>query len=183
MYKNEFKELGEFSKQFQLEEYQRVYSAYKLPPKEQKEIAIIGKSNVGKSTLINTLINHNIAKSSKHPGCTRWLGYIKLHNLTLIDIPGYGFSSVSKGRKAAWGEMIEKYIKSKRADFVLILIDSRRGMQLIDTQIAEYFQTEYAYIYTKFDKGNDLPLQENIFAFSAKTGVGVLELRKTLANI
>lgn len=179
----EFKELGKFSKDFKVEEYKRVYSAYNLPLKEKKEIAIIGKSNVGKSTLINTLLNYNIAKSSKHPGCTRWLGYIKLTNFTLIDIPGYGFASVSKGRKAAWGEMMEEYIQSKRADFVFILIDSRRGIQIIDTQICEYFQAQYAYIYTKFDKADNKQLPNNTFAFSAKNGTGVMELRDMITSL
>lgn len=180
-----FKELGQFSKQLQLEEYSRVYSLRNLPPKTQPEIVIIGKSNVGKSTLINTLLNHSIAKTSKHPGCTRWLGYIKLRDISLIDVPGYGFASVSKGRRKFWGQMMEEYIASQRCDLALILVDSRRGIQVIDTEIGQHIGCEHIYLYTKYDKHNEATdhLPENTIAVSAKNGTGILQLREILCGL
>jgi len=180
-----FKELGEFSKILQLEKYMRVYSTKDLPKKTQPEIVIIGKSNVGKSTLINTLINHAITKTSRNPGCTRWLGYLQLRGINIIDVPGYGFASVAKGRKEFWGQMMEEYIQSKRCDLALILVDSRRGIQAIDTQIAEHMNCPHIYLYTKYDqygqKTDQLP--DNTMAISSKNGTGIFELRKTLSQL
>ncbi len=179
-----FKELGKFSKQLQVEEYKRVYSIKDLGQKTQREIVIIGKSNVGKSTLINTLINHCISKTSKIPGCTRSIGYLKLRGVNLIDVPGYGFSSVSKGRKKFWGQMMDEYISSNRCDLALVLVDSRKGIQLIDTEIADHMGCSHIYLYTKYDKYNQVGdlLPENTIAVSAKTGTGIHQLREIICS-
>lgn len=182
--KNGFKELGQFSKDLQIVNYERVYSASKLPIKAGSEmlpeVILFGKSNVGKSTLINTLLNHSIATTSKSPGCTKWIGYIKLKNLVLIDLPGYGFSTVSKGRKTFWNTMITEYIAQQRTDLALILVDSRRGICEIDAHVASLFGDRAMYVYTKYDKKGFVPA--GALATSTKTGTGIIELRQLLVN-
>lgn len=180
--KRNFKELEEeFAKILQMQVYERVYANAKLPPKLGPEIVLIGKSNVGKSSLINTLLNRAIAKTSKIPGCTRWIGFIQLKNFTLIDLPGYGFASVAKGRKNAWNKMISDYINSGRPDLVLCLIDARKGIQEEDTIAAESFKCDKIYIHTKADKESYIPGEA--LAVSIKTGRGIAELRSLLCEI
>jgi len=176
MIKN-FKELGIFSKDLQVLKYNRVYSVKDLPLQEKKEIVFIGKSNVGKSTLINTILNYKINKTSKEPGCTKWIAYIELQNTIIIDLPGYGYSKVAKGRKEFWNKMVLEYINKKRTNLALILIDSRRGIQEIDHEVSTAFDNSQ-FIYTKCDKAN-FP-ENNIIKTSSSSGLGILELRNLL---
>lgn len=180
-----FKELGSFGKSLKLISYTRAYSLKDLAQKDQPEIIVVGKSNVGKSTLINTLLNHNLTKTSKTPGCTRWLGHIKLGTITLIDVPGYGFAKVSKGRKDFWQTMMNEYIKSGRADLVLVLVDSRKGIQSEDTHIADLIGKPTLFIYTKYDKfsAQNVELPESTMAVSATTGIGIHQLREVLTQL
>jgi len=200
---NQFKELGKFSKILQLEKYIRCYKTSDLPPKTGPEVLIVGKSNVGKSSLINTLLNHNIAKISRQPGCTKWIGYLKLRKISLIDLPGYGFAKVSKGRKEFWNLMVHEYLDSGRVDMVFMLVDSRKGIQAEDTFTADLFRCPKLFLYTKSDLNNLLKtghssqihetsdhsepsncvLPENTIAVSSKNGRGIEEIRTILANL
>lgn len=177
-----FKELGEYGKALQVIKYERLYSLKQMFPKDLPEILLVGRSNVGKSSLINTLLNHKIAKTSKQPGCTKWIGYIRLPNLVLIDLPGYGYAKVAKGRKAFWNEMILEYINSHRSDQVWILIDARRGIQEMDSSIVELFNfCNVRYIFTKSDqKGSFVP--DDFLGVSAHNGNGILQLRQELSS-
>lgn len=175
-----FKELGEFSKQLQLIEYKRVYDISQLPDKNKKEIALIGKSNVGKSSLINTVLNHNITRSSKQPGCTKWIGYVELNNTVLIDLPGYGYANVSKERQKFWQKMILDYINSGRIDTVLLLIDARRGIQLMDQEVAMMFEAhQIKYIFTKSDE-KKIPEHKNL-KFSIYEEFDLKKIRQIIA--
>lgn len=179
---NSFKELlKEEAKDLQIKEYSRVYSIKNLPKQSCNEILILGKSNSGKSTLINTLLNHSISKVSKKPGCTKWIGFIKLMNLVLVDIPGYGFANVSKGRKVFWDKMVSEYIDTNRASLALILIDSRRGIQEIDADVASMFENS-KYIFTKIDQKESF-VPDNIIGCSSKNGKGIQELRKMICTL
>lgn len=181
MSQNNFKELGIFSKTLQLVEYHKFYFINHLPPKTHKEIMILGKSNVGKSTLINTLLNHKIAQTSKRPGCTKAIGYIQLRNVTFIDLPGYGYANVSKSMQAYWGTLIQSYIQLKRTDLIFHLIDARRGMQAIDSAMVNAFNIPKITIFTKIDQKNTFCDTES-FQVSAKTGEGIVEMREFIDN-
>jgi len=178
-----FKELDAIhAKQLQVKIYEKVYHVNRMPEKHGNEIVIMGKSNVGKSTLINTILNHAITKTSKKPGCTRSLSYIKLTNSTIIDIPGYGYASVAKSRKTFWLGMIDDYFKSQRANLVLILVDARRGIQEIDASIANILPCESRFIFTKCDqKGCFIPPE--YLGVSCKSGHGIHELRNIFCDL
>ncbi|WP_342261716.1 ribosome biogenesis GTP-binding protein YihA/YsxC [Alphaproteobacteria bacterium endosymbiont of Tiliacea citrago] len=172
-----FKELLEFGKELQVLNYKKVYNANQLPDNQKKEIVFIGKSNVGKSSLINILLNYKINKVSKNPGCTKWIGFLELPNINIIDLPGYGYSKVSQGRREFWDSMLDGYIKKNRASIVFILVDSRRNICEEDKTIMEMFKgLKTEIIYTKQDKKPE----NNGFFVSVKTGLGILELRKKI---
>jgi len=177
-----FKELGKFSKQLQVKEYKRIYHANQLPEKDLPEIVILGKSNVGKSTLINTMLNHKISRVSKSPGCTRWLGYIRLPEVVIMDVPGYGYAKVAKGFQEFWSKMMTNYINAKRTDEVWLLIDSRRGFQEIDEDTVKAFSfCNVIRIFTKADQKGSFK-QEGEINCSTKNGIGIEELRELLTQ-
>ena len=94
------------------------------------EIALVGRSNVGKSTIINTLLNRKgIARVSSEPGKTRGINFYNVDDaLYLVDLPGYGYAKVSKDEKAKWGKMIETYLNSRRQlEMTLMLVDIRHA--------------------------------------------------------
>lgn len=98
------------------------------PVVEMPEIALVGRSNVGKSSIINTLLNRRgLARVSSEPGKTRGINFYNIDDtLYFVDLPGYGFAKVSKAEKAAWGRMIETYLnKRKQLKMVLMLVDIR----------------------------------------------------------
>lgn len=94
------------------------------------EIALVGRSNVGKSTIINTLLNRrNMARVSSEPGKTRGINFYNIDDAYyLVDLPGYGYASVSKGEKHSWGKIIETYLNSRRQlKMVIMLVDIRHA--------------------------------------------------------
>lgn len=99
-----------------------------VPETEFKEVAFAGKSNVGKSSLINALMNRkSYARVSASPGKTQTINYYNINdNLYLVDLPGYGYTTASVSVKEAWGKMVERYLnKSKNLEKVFLLVDSR----------------------------------------------------------
>jgi GTP-binding protein len=136
-----------------------------LPPPGAPEIAIAGRSNVGKSTLLNRLAaRKGLARTSKTPGRTRGLVMFQLRlgrsapveSLTLVDLPGYGYAKVSRGERNSWQPLIEGYTRS-RATLALfvILIDARRGIEDEERQLYEWLGTEKVpaqIVFTKIDK-------------------------------
>ena len=100
----------------------------KLPDNKLPEIAFAGKSNVGKSSLINAIMNRkSLARTSSEPGKTQTINFYNLNNeIYLVDLPGYGYAKVSETEKAKWGKMIEKYLQtSRQLKRVFLLIDIR----------------------------------------------------------
>ena len=180
--KMSFKEIKKNGKQLAVLNYEKIYKVENLKKNNKKEIAFIGRSNVGKSSLINTILNHKISSTSKNPGRTRGIGFIELQSINLIDLPGYGYSKVSKGRQQFWSELIDEYIKSKRLNKIFILIDSRKGIQQEDQEAADYFQCDFEFLFTKCDKIENQNLQHESYV-SIKTGKNIENLRKKIINL
>jgi GTP-binding protein len=124
---------------------------------EHIEFAFVGRSNVGKSSLINSLTNRrNMARTSKTPGRTQLINYFIINNDTfLVDLPGYGFAKVPKAVKEAWGNTMERYLASKRNKLVFVLLDIRRvpsGEDIDMLEWLDYYEVPYKIIFTKVDK-------------------------------
>lgn len=140
------------------------YPDYKLAPKvDLPEIAFGGRSNVGKSSLINTLLKRKkLAETSKTPGKTRLLNYFLLINeagkeaLYFVDLPGFGYARVPVGIRGTWKGMVEGYVeKSDRLRGFVLLIDSRRGPAAEELQLIEYLilqKKKVVPVLTKTDK-------------------------------
>lgn len=123
------------------------------------EIAVVGRSNVGKSSFINFMANNSkLAKTSKEPGRTRLVNYFKINNgeMYLVDLPGYGFARVSDAEKLKWGELIEAYLRrSESIRNVFVLLDVRRDVSPDDVTMLNYlyhYNIPFTIIATKADK-------------------------------
>ena len=123
-----------------------------------KEIAMVGRSNVGKSSLINYLTNAKVAKTSNTPGRTRLINYFSINNdeFLLVDLPGYGFASTSGGMKESWGQMIEGYLfNNANLKNILFLVDIRHKPSKDDMQMLSFmnfYAIPYTIVATKSDK-------------------------------
>lgn len=164
-----------------------------IPDNQFPEIAFAGKSNVGKSSLINALMNRkSFARVSEKPGKTQTINFYNINgNLYLVDLPGYGYASVSQEVKAKWGKMIENYLhKSKQLKAVFLLIDIRHEPSGNDKMMYQWILDQGYHpviIATKLDKINRSQIQKHlkmirtglevekgtlIFPFSAHTKQG-----------
>lgn len=142
----------------------------KCPKLDKPEYAFIGRSNVGKSSLINYLLNRkNLARVSSTPGKTRLINHFLVNDAwVLVDLPGYGYAKISKTEREKWEIMIHNYI-TKREDLLLtfILIDSRIELKESDKNMINWFgekQLPFAIIFTKSDKLSPNQLASNIAA-------------------
>lgn len=130
----------------------------KLPKDDLKEIVIVGRSNVGKSTFINTIGNNRkLAKKSNKPGKTRALSFFSVdQKFRLVDIPGYGYANVSKQQLKLFANLLEKYFSErKNLKLAILLLDIRRKITKDDLLMIDYFKTnhlEFKIIGTKLDK-------------------------------
>lgn len=176
-----------------------------LPVADRTEIAFAGRSNVGKSSLINALTNQNtLAKTSNTPGRTQQLNYFDLGDgqLYLVDMPGYGYAKVSKEQKKEWNELIRDYLRGRPTlRCVMLLVDSRHGLKDSDIELMKMLDesaVSYRIILTKTDKVKSQELEKRINAISAtlkehaaafpepaqtssNKGYGLEELRATIA--
>ena len=139
-----------------------------LPKNELPEFAFSGKSNVGKSSLINALMNRkNLARTSGQPGKTQTINYYKVNNaFYCVDLPGYGYAKVSKEIKAKWGKMIEKYLRtSKVLKIIFLLIDIRHDPGENDITMFEWVKAngfQPVIIATKADKISRAQVQRQV---------------------
>jgi GTP-binding protein len=175
-----------------------------FPPADRPEIAFSGRSNVGKSSLINRLVNsRKLARTSSKPGRTRSINFFSVgKNLHLTDLPGYGYAGVPLHMRRDWKKLVEGYLK-KRANLkaVVVIIDIRRKLGEGDLELLNWlkvFQIKSIIVLTKVDKLSkneahrqfDLISKELIkdefdppIAFSAKTGQGKHELWEKIHEI
>lgn len=122
------------------------------------EIAVVGKSNVGKSSFINAVCNNKkLARTSQQPGKTRLVNYFSINGgeFYLVDLPGYGFAKAPKEEQEKWGELMETYLRSGRVNHLLLLVDSRHAPSAGDRQMMvwmQYYNIPYTIIATKVDK-------------------------------
>lgn len=165
------------------------------------EIAIVGKSNVGKSSLINRLANnHKLAKTSAQPGKTRLINFFLLNREAyLVDLPGYGFAKASKAEQKSWGELLERYLSSGRVKHLLLLLDIRHAPTRDDLQMFRYllyYGIPYTLVATKADKiavskrrqeasarAKELGAPPFAIPFSSETGDGKAELLERIGQI
>jgi GTP-binding protein len=142
-----------------------------LPKDDLVEIAFVGRSNVGKSSLINMILNHkNLAKTSQKPGKTKLINFFLVNNKwRLVDLPGYGWAQVSKKEKDEWKVMIDDYLLNrKQLQLVFVLIDSRLSPQRIDLDFINFLgenSIPLSIVFTKIDKLSKNVLKKNIDIF------------------
>lgn len=176
----------------------------KLPVNDKPEVAFAGKSNVGKSSLINVLMNRkSLARTSAQPGKTQTINYYNINDaLYFVDLPGYGYAKVSESVKAKWGKMIEDYLhKSKQLKRVFLLIDIRHAPSENDRIMYDWIvKNGYVpvIVATKLDKINRSQVQKQLkliketlrvvegtvlLPFSAQTRQGRDEIYEILDSI
>ncbi|NJL75974.1 MAG: YihA family ribosome biogenesis GTP-binding protein [Saprospiraceae bacterium] len=148
------------------------YPRLELCPKDERpEYAFIGRSNVGKSSLINMLCNRNeLAHTSKKPGKTQMLNYYEInHSWYLVDLPGYGYAITSKKTRDKWRLMIDYFLRNRKTLLcAFVLIDVNVPPQQIDIEFINRLgenQVPYAIVYTKADRSKKEELMQNQLAF------------------
>ena len=169
-----------------------------FPGKRLPEIAFAGKSNVGKSSVINRLLQRkNFARVGEKPGKTIHVNYFVIdQKCYLVDLPGYGYAKVSQAEKDRWGRLMESYFAAQRIDLGVMIVDARHAPTQNDITMARWFldsQCPFVVVANKLDKvknsqiasnlqtiRDDLELPENcpVIPFSAEKGTGRDELVK-----
>jgi GTP-binding protein len=146
----------------------------KCPAPDKPEYAFIGRSNVGKSSVINMLaLNDRLAKTSRTPGKTQLINHFDIDNTWyMVDLPGYGFAKVSQSQRKKWEKMIEDYLrKRENLIHVFVLVDSRHSPQKLDLEFVDRlgkWQIPFSLIFTKADKENQRTVSANVKAFLTK---------------
>jgi len=182
-------------------EFYASYGRYdQIPPSEMPEVAFSGRSNVGKSSLINKIFNRKkLARVSSVPGKTATINFYKADGCYMADLPGYGYAKISKSEKLRWAELIEGYLNADR-DIALVvqLIDMRHPPSEDDLHMIDFLierEQPFVIVFTKADKlsakereerrrgfASEIPYFDSIevVEFSAVTGEGTDEIRSVI---
>jgi GTP-binding protein len=177
-----------------------------FPPQGAPEFAILGRSNVGKSSLINSLLGEKIAHVSSTPGRTRTINFIGIYDkpgqphpeMVLVDLPGYGYAKISREISAEWPKFIEPYLQERLAlQLAIVLIDANIPAQAPDQRLVSFLRSverDFVMVATKTDKlsGNKLRNAlsslarehciDNLLPYSAKTGAGRNDLWRAIRS-
>lgn len=173
-----------------------------FPPARLPELAVVGRSNVGKSSLINSLVHQpGLARTSRTPGRTRLLNWFEIdERFHLVDLPGYGYAAVDRNMRAGWQPLIEEYLSKRDAlAGVLLLIDVRRGPEEEELDFVPWLAAKNIPIVVALTKADKLPknkrmlevakakktlaLKRDPFAVSAQSGDGIDELWRALDKL
>jgi len=139
-----------------------------FPKNGWPEVAFVGRSNVGKSSLINALVNRKkLARTSQNPGKTRTINFFNIEDrLYFVDLPGYGYARVSKSESATWGKMVDGYLQNRpQLKHIFLLMDIRHEPSVMDKQIHEWcvhYNLPYSVIATKSDKIKKSQVQKHL---------------------
>jgi GTP-binding protein len=176
-------------------------SPEQFPPEGDAEVAFLGRSNVGKSSLINSLVGvDGLARTSARPGCTQVVNFYQVENgFKFVDLPGYGFAKVPRQKTEEWRKLIERYLIGRESLRLCVLVlDARRGWMPMDSELREWLVVHgrpHLAVATKFDK---LKTQKErheslrslrdgysgeILECSAETGRGVREIWQAISKI
>lgn len=147
-----------------------------FPPGELPEVAFLGRSNVGKSTLLNLLVGQTgLARVSQTPGCTQLINFFRVEDrFHLVDLPGYGYARVPRGFSDRWKTLIESYLSHRKSlQLSVMLIDSRRGWMDKDRELRDWLEFQkrpYVVVATKVDKLNQKEEYHGLAAIRRELG-------------
>ncbi len=181
------------------------YSISEIPKERFREVVLCGRSNVGKSSFINSILNKkNLAKTSSTPGKTRSINYYNIDSrFYIVDLPGYGYAKTSQAERKKWGSLINDFfLKSGYIQLTIHLIDSRHKPTELDVKLNDMIRSleiPYIVLLNKTDKLKqselsetkkittkyfpELILNENLFYFSSVKGTGNKEIKKLLTAL
>ena len=182
-----------------------IYNASEFPKESLPEVVLCGRSNVGKSSFINSLFNRkNLAKISSTPGKTKSINYYNIDSqFYIVDLPGYGYAKTSQTERKKWGKLISDFLaSSNHIQLTVHLLDSRHHPTELDAKLNEMLQSlnlPYIVLLNKSDKLKqseysksvmkaiesfpELVLNENLFFFSTVKGTGNRQIKKLLAAL
>lgn len=190
--------------QFNKAEFAAAYGSFsQIPACSRMEIAFAGRSNVGKSTLINKIFNRkNLARVSAVPGKTATINFYQLEHVYFVDLPGYGYAKVAKSEKERWAGLIEGYLNSERdIRLIFLLIDMRHAPSADDLHMIDYLveaELPFVVILTKADKLKKMARQARmetfaqeipyfseltVIPFSSQTFEGVEQVRQIITEL
>jgi GTP-binding protein len=173
-------------------------AAAQFPHDSGAEVAIVGRSNAGKSSAINAILGRrSLARTSKTPGRTRLLNFFEVAPLArLIDLPGYGYAAGPRAERAGWAELIEQLAPRRSLRGLLLVVDARRGIMAGDQQLMDWAQSIGQPVHMLLSKSDQLTRAEglrllretapalesrgSVQLFSAHSGAGLLEARARL---